>query len=198
MDNQRRSEIVLIGPPFAGKSTIGKLLAQELGSPQISLDTLRWDYYREIGFDDRLAQEIRQKGGFIAIVAYWSLFNSHAITRILADHSNCIFDFGAGPIVFENDQLSNQIKNALDPFVNVVQLLPSPDLEESIRVLRERSRHLHGTNAQGFDWSSFFVRHEQNWKLAKHHIFTATKTPAETCAEIITITQVTDQVKTEL
>ena len=106
MANQMRSEIVFIGPPFAGKSTLGKLLAQELGLPQVSLDQLRWDYYREIGYDDTLAQEIRKKGGFVAIVAYWSLFNSHAITRILADHTNCVFDFGAGPIVFENDLLS--------------------------------------------------------------------------------------------
>ena len=66
-----RSEIVLIGPPMAGKSTIGKLLAQAQGISQVSLDNLRWSYYREIGFNDALAQEIRQKGGFIAIVAYW-------------------------------------------------------------------------------------------------------------------------------
>lgn len=54
-----RSEIVLIGPPFVGKSTTGKLVAQELGIPQVSLDDLRWDYYREIGFDDALAKELR-------------------------------------------------------------------------------------------------------------------------------------------
>lgn len=61
-----RSEIVLIGPLFAGKSKLGKLLAEELGLPQVSLDTLRWEYYREIGFDEALAQELRQKGGFLA------------------------------------------------------------------------------------------------------------------------------------
>lgn len=185
-----RSEIVLIGPPFAGKSTLGKLLSQELGLPQVSLDKLRWEYYREIGFDDVLAQEIRQKGGFVAIVAYWSLFNSHAISRILADYTNCIFDFGAGPIVFENELLSNQIKNALASFANVVRLLPSPDPQKSIQVLRERSSHLQGTNAQGFDWPTFFVQHEQNRMLAKYHIYTETKTPAETCAEILAFTQV--------
>ena len=191
-----RSETILIGPPFAGKSTIGKLLSQELGLPQVSLDQLRWEYYREIGYNDTLAQEIRQKGGFIAVVAYWSLFNSHAISRILADYTYCVFDFGAGPIVFENDLLSNQIKNALEPFANVVRLLPSPDLEESIQVLHERSRHLQGTNVQGFDWSAFFVQHKQNRMLAKHQIYTGMKTPTETCAEILTVIQTIDRVKT--
>lgn len=184
-----RSEIVLIGPPFAGKSTLGKLLAQALELPQVSLDKLRWGYFREIGFDDTLAQEIRQKGGFVAVVAYWSLFNSYAIERILADHTNCVFDFGAGPIVFESDPLRAQIKRALAPFANVARLLPSPDPEKSIQVLRERSIQQFGPNPQGFDWSTFFIRHEQNRLLAKHHIYTEGKTPAETCAEIIAITQ---------
>jgi hypothetical protein len=190
-----RSEIILIGPPFAGKSTIGKLLAQELGIAQVSLDKLRWDYYREIGFDEALAQELRQKGGFLTVVAYWSLFNSHAIERVLADHTNCVFDFGAGPIIFENDLLRDQIRRALAPFTNVVRILPSPDTEESIQVLQQRSSHLLGTNAQGFDWGAFFVNHEQNQLLAKYEVHTEGKSPAETCAEIISLTQANDQLK---
>ncbi|MCL4262274.1 MAG: shikimate kinase [Anaerolineae bacterium] len=191
-----RSEIILIGPPFAGKSTIGKLLAEELGLPQVSLDKLRWDYYRQIGFDEALAQKLRQKGGFLTVVAYWSLFNSHAIERVLADHTGCVFDFGAGPIMFENDLLCEQIKRALSPFMNVVRLLPSPDPEQSIQVLQQRSSHLIGTNAQGFDWSIFFVKHRQNQLLAKYEVYTEGKSPAETCAEIIMLTKIDDQVKT--
>lgn len=191
-----RSDIVLIGPPFAGKSTLGKLLAAELDLPQVSLDALRWDYYREIGFDEALAQELRQKGGFLTVVAYWSLFNSHAIERTLADHANCIFDFGAGPIVFDNDLQRDQIIRALAPFANVVRLLPSPDPERSIQVLQQRGSHLVGTNAQNFDWSAFFVNHRQNQALAKYELYTEGKTPAESCAEIIALTQTTDQVKT--
>lgn len=190
-----RSEIVLIGPPFAGKSTIGKLLAEKLGLPQVSLDKLRWDYYREIGFVEALAQELRQKGGFLTVVAYWSLFNSHAIERVLTDHTDCVFDFGAGPIVFENELQREQIRRALSPFINVVRLLPSPDPEQSIEVLQQRSSHFIGTNAQGFDWSTFFVKHQQNELLAKHKVYTQGKSPAETCVEIIMLTKTDDQVK---
>jgi hypothetical protein len=180
-----RNEIVLIGPPSAGKSTLGNMLAIELGLPQVSLDTLRWDYFREIGFDDSLAKEIRLKGGFLAIVAYWSLFNAHAIERILNDFHNCVFDFGAGPIVFENKILKSQITTALKPFVNIVHLLPSPNLDMSIQILRERGKHLQVTNTQGFDWSAFFVNQEANRRLAKHDVFTEGKTPTETCYEIL-------------
>jgi hypothetical protein len=191
-----RSEIVLIGPPFAGKSTLGKLLAEELSLPQASLDKLRWEYYREIGFDEALAQELRQKGGFLAVVAYWSLFNSHAIERALADHTNCVFDFGAGPIVFDNDLQRDQIRRALAPFANVIRLLPSPDLDKSIQVLQQRGSHLIGVNEQGFNWSDFFVNHPQNQRLAKYEVYTEGKTPAESCAEIIALTQTMDQIKT--
>lgn len=50
------ADIILIGPISTGKSTAGTLLAQRLGLPQRSMDDLRWDYYREIGYDEELAK----------------------------------------------------------------------------------------------------------------------------------------------
>lgn len=185
-----RPEIILIGPPFAGKTTIGGLLARELGIPQVSLDDLRWDYYREIGYKDELAQELRQKGGFLSLVAYWSQFNYHAIERILSAYTGCVFDFGAGPIVFESDPLRDRIRQALAPFAYVVGLLPSPHPDVSIQVLRKRGQHLQGTNAQGFDWSAFFVNHADNRRLATLEVYTDGASPSETCAEIVARTGV--------
>lgn len=48
----------------AGESTQGKLLAEALGLPQCSMDEIRWDYYREMGFDDEKQREIGEKEGF--------------------------------------------------------------------------------------------------------------------------------------
>lgn len=129
------------------------------------------------------------------MVAYWCLFNSHAIERALADHTDCIFDLGGGPIVFENDLQRDQIKRALAPFANVARLLPSPDPEKSIQILQQRGSHLIGVNGQGFNWSAFFVNHQHNQALAKYTVYTEGKTPAASCAEIIALTQTTSQVK---
>jgi len=184
------SEIILIGPFLAGKSTIGALLAEKLHIPQISLDKIRRNYYREIGFNDALEQEIRQKGGFLAVALYWSLFNYHAIERVLTEHQNCVFDFGAGPIVFESDELSSRIEQTLAPYPHVVRLLPAADEEESIEILRGRATALSGTTAQGFDWSQYFVKHRRNQGLAKYAVYTKGRIPEETCEEILTLTGV--------
>ena len=50
MQQATRSDIILIGPIGTGKSTLGRLLAAKLGLPQVSMDDVRWDYYREIGY----------------------------------------------------------------------------------------------------------------------------------------------------
>ena len=50
------TDIILIGPIGAGKSTVGSLLATRLGLSQCSMDEYRWGYYKEIGYDEKLAK----------------------------------------------------------------------------------------------------------------------------------------------
>src|SRR3954453_3382277 len=132
-------EVVLIGPMGVGKSTQGKLLAEALGLPQCSVDKPRWDFYAEIGFDDKKQREIGEKEGFEGIYRYWKPFEAHAVERLLADHHDCVIDFGAGHSVFETGALFERVRKALEPYPNVVLLLPSPDPEESISVLHTRN-----------------------------------------------------------
>ena len=56
------STIILIGPLGAGKSTVGRLLADKLGLPQCSLDEVRWAYFEELGYDKEMASKIAQAG----------------------------------------------------------------------------------------------------------------------------------------
>lgn len=72
------ADIVMIGPVRAGKSTVGRLLAQRFGVPQVFLDKERWRYYQEISYDEALAREIRTRGGFLPLVLYWNPFDPYA------------------------------------------------------------------------------------------------------------------------
>lgn len=178
-------DIILIGPLRAGKTTVGKLLSEKLHLPQVSLDELRWGYYQEIGYDPDLAKQIRETGGFVALVFYLKLFDAYAVERTLADHQDCVFDLGAGHSVYESKELSERVKRALAPYSNVFLLLPSPDIEESARLLNERTKDLPGTFGQGFNWHKYFLEQRSNYELAKFIVYTEGKTPEETCAEIM-------------
>jgi adenylate kinase family enzyme len=161
-----RTEIVLIGPVRTGKSTLGRLLAEKLGLPQVSLDVLREQYYQEIGFDPLLAKEIRQKGGFLALMFYRELFAAHAVERILGEHHDCVIDFGAG--IYESDEMFARVKKALSEFVNVVLLLPSPDIDESLRILKERDSNPPADlaldlNARLFVMGRSMLQRLENW-----------------------------------
>jgi shikimate kinase len=176
-------EIILIGPMGAGKSTQGKLLAAGLGLPRCSMDELRWDYYREIGYDDARQREIGEKEGFAGVYRYWKPFEAHAVERLLAEHRDCVIDFGAGHSVFEDGELFERVRKALDPRPNVVLLLPSSDPEVSIRVLRDRSRDRSPPGEN--DINAHFVRHRSNYELAKIVIYTEGRTPEQTCESIL-------------
>lgn len=173
--------IILIGPPGAGKSTVGRLLAARLGLPQVSMDALRWAYYAEMGYDTELAGEIRERLGFRGLYRYWKPFEAYAVERILAAHRRGILDFGAGHSVFEDNALFARVRRALEPYRYVILLLPSPDLDESVRILEERSR----TTIGGVDANRHMIDHHSNRDLAKAVIYTEGKTPFETREEIV-------------
>ena len=175
------ADIVLLGPVRAGKSTLRRLLAQRLGLPQVSVDEVPWKYYREIGYDEALAKEFRVRGGFLALALYWNLFEAYTVERVLADHRNCVIDFGAG--VYESHETFARVQRALLPYRNVILLLPSADKAESLRILAERDNHPPAD--LNFDFNAHCLEHHTYYDLAKFTVYTKDKTPAETCAAIL-------------
>ncbi len=178
------ADIVLIGPVRAGKSTQGRLLAQHLDLPRVSVDELRWKYHKEIGYDETLAKEFRARGGFLALYLYWNLFDAYTAERILADHRKCVIDFGAG--IYESREMLARVQRALQPYRNVILLLPSPDKAESLRILTERETD--PPNDLNFDFNAHFLDQHSYYDLAKFIVYTKGKTPEETCAEILALT----------
>jgi shikimate kinase len=178
------SDIILIGPVRTGKSTLGKLLAQKLKLPQCSMDELRWKYYQEINYDQEFAQQLRKKEGFLGIYQYWKPFEAYAVERLLFENSNCVIDFGAGHSVYEDEQLFQQVQKVLEPYNNVVLILPSPDLEESIQILNQRTG---GFISNNFNFHEHCVKHHSNHDLAKFTVYTKGKLPEETRDDILNL-----------
>ncbi len=185
------STIILIGPMCAGKSTIAELLSEKLNLPHHSVDDDRWTYYKEIGYDEAVASQIAKSDqGMVGLLRYWKPFEAHAVERVLADHPDCVIDFGAGHSVYEDETLFARVERTLSPYPNVILLLPSPDLDESAAILNDRFEKLvlkevgHVDPAL-FEVNTQFVKHPSNHKLAKIVVYTNGKTPDETCAEIL-------------
>jgi shikimate kinase len=177
---------------MAGKSTVGRLLAERLDIEQRILDDLRWDYFDEIGYDNEESRRIVEEEGMTGLLAYWKPFEAHAVERALADHSNCVIDFGAGYTVQDDEALFGRVEKSLAPFEHVILLLPSPDEEESVRILNQRMETLlreyeqpEETIPEVLAANENFVKHPANGRLAKLVIYTKGKSPEETCEEIV-------------
>lgn len=175
-------EIILIGPIGAGKTTVGQLLSEQLQLPQVEMDGLRIGYYNEIGYDEELARSKRETEGFWGIYQYWKPFEAYAVERLLADHKNCVIDFGAGHSVYEDEALFSRVQAILAPYEYVILLLPSPDPDESISILNEREEFLREMKP---NINEHFIRHHSNYDLAKHIVYTKGQTPEETCVQIL-------------
>ncbi|MEO0408422.1 MAG: shikimate kinase, partial [Cyanobacteria bacterium P01_A01_bin.135] len=138
-------------------------------------------YYKEIGYDEALAERKKRQGAW-SIIRYWKPFEAYAVERLLTEHTNCVIDFGAGHSVYEELALLQRVQRALAAYLYVVLLLPSPDPDESLRILHERNRMLPKDIRKT---NEHFVRHPSNGILAKFTVYTKSKTPEETCAEIL-------------
>jgi hypothetical protein len=81
----------------------------------------------------------------------------------------------------------DRVKQAIAPCPNVILLLPSADLDQSVRLLRERCLSERGSDwiQDGYDFIEHWVKDSHNHDLATMTVFTEGKTPIETCGEII-------------
>jgi adenylate kinase family enzyme len=175
--------IILIGPINAGKSTIAPLLASRLSVGRADLDKHCWDYYAAAGFEQSIADREYHAGGMDAAYAYTVQYYPAAVERILAVNPRHVIDFGAGHTVYRDAALFERVRQALAPIPNVVLLLPSPDPDESLRLLATRGAHPDPAFVASVnDW---FIRDPSNAQLAAITVYTKDKTPEETCEEIV-------------
>jgi shikimate kinase len=186
----RDSTVILIGPLGAGKTTVGRLAAKKLALPFCSVDTLRRAYYQKVGYDETLASKIAASGqGIQGVLRYSKPFEAEMIEQVLAEHHGVI-DFGASNSVYEDPDLFARVRGALAPYLHVILLLPSPDPEESIAILKDRLTRMlteagKSYSDELFELNEYFVKHPSNQQLARQVIYTKDKTPEEVCDELV-------------
>lgn len=190
--------IVFIGPMCTGKSTLARLLAQEMDLPRIELDEVRWEYYNEAGYDDEAARTAFKQGGTTGFLTYCKPFEVHAVERVLRSHPASVIDFGAGHTVQDDPGRAARIARALAPLPNVFLPLPAIDPERCVEVLNARLRELllrevGHVDDDVLELNAAFVRDPANRALATHILYTDGETPEETCRRIITLLESSPQ-----
>jgi hypothetical protein len=185
--SSRRLEIVLIGPVAAGKSTIGHLVARQLGTALVDLDAAAQRYYADVGAGPRELASRMQADGVIAGFRWWENALAYSVERATVEYSDCPIAFGAGHSHYENRAMFDRAAQALGAFENVVLLLPSPDPERSIQLLREASIRERGNawRVGDYDFIDAWVNSPCNRALAKHIVHTEGCTPEETAEAVL-------------
>jgi hypothetical protein len=173
-------DIILIGPYGAGKTEIAHHLSHRLQVLRQGLDLDPFRYYAECEGCDQAEATSREIDD-----PWWQPYCAHAIKRFLQEleAEHCIMDFGAHHPVLDGD-LFNEIEQLLLPYF-VVLLIPSPDRDESMRILEERnSYHFVKKERPHARMNTYFINHPAYYALAKHIAYTKDKTEQETCDEI--------------
>lgn len=180
MKNER-SEIVLIGPSFSGKSTTSRILASHLGIGCCSLDQKRWRYFSNAGYSREEEATIKKQKGVSGVLEYWQKFEVEAVRNIFSDYSNVIFDFGGGYTIQTDPNNSKTIADLLQKFKNVILLLHSEKVDQAVMLMQRRAH---------FDISSSFCRehiqnHMRTKSMASKVLFTENHTPSQIATLIL-------------
>lgn len=177
-----RTEPVLIGPAYVGKSTVGHALAQRLGLGFVDLDAVGDTYYSAAGMALAEFEAQIQTSGHSRAHRWWQPARVAGVKGVLADHHASVIALGAGHTHYEDDAYFESVREFLAPFVNVFLLLPSADIGESVDVLRRRSidRGGHGWDHDGRDWLREWCESAQNRALATRTVYTAGRSVHET------------------
>jgi adenylate kinase family enzyme len=181
------TNIIIIGPVGAGKSTQGQLLAKALNKRSFSLDNIANEYYEASSFSLSQFQEAKKEKGYLEAYQLWCPALAYAAQQVIKDYPDCVIDFGAGHSHYEDEFLFRGVKKALAHCPNIILLLPSSDLDRSVSLLRQRSIEERKRDwvHDGYDFIEHWVKDYCNHDLATVTIFTEGKTPEQTRDDIL-------------
>ena len=167
--NQRlyKKSIILIGPSGAGKSTVAEELRKITNMPRLCLDRIA-NKANASGLKQRFKSEDE--------------FNCHMISEVLKsvkEHNEYgIVDFGAGHSVYDDTLIFEEVKSMLEPFKNIILLLPCEDEKRALDIMNNRSTGDTRDNKK-------FLESPCNKELATMIIYENDRQPSEIAEEII-------------
>lgn len=181
--------VLLIGPPAAGKTEVGRRLAPRLGLPFVDADEVCGPLYAEYGWTpEAFAREKAASGTRAAYVAFEGAV-AYAVGRILTEHRDAVVALGAGHSHFVDPQRHRQVAAAVqDSGMYVALLLPHHDYRQAVDILRDRvMRRGYDDYRRGErDLLAEWVTSEQNRNLANELLITTGETPDDTATRLIT------------
>jgi adenylate kinase family enzyme len=176
--------LVLIGPYGVGKTTIAKLVAEQLGLPQYSLDELA-DKYRE-GFAGGACAALHSQAACdSAALEEWHVY---LVTTFLDEHAGeaSILDLGAGHALFSEDNIE-RVSSSFDNHF-VVLLMPSNEPADCHRYLAQRNgMHPEKSTKPHLAWNRYFLAHASPALLADSVVYLKERTPNEVALEIVNL-----------
>lgn len=179
--------MVLIGPAGTGKTTLGREIAGRAQRPFVDLDAAAEEYYAQVGWSIPRLRERIAAVGRLAAESEWEGARAHAVARVVADHPAAVIALGAGHTSYTDPVHLAEVRTVLSHCRHVVRVLPSPDREFSLTLLRQRCTATKGQSwiIDGHDFLGQWLDDPDARQMATRTIYTKNETPAETAARLI-------------
>ncbi|MFF7755657.1 shikimate kinase [Streptomyces sp. NPDC007971] len=179
--------MVLVGPAGAGKTSLGREIAARAHRPFVDLDAAADSYYAQVGWSiARLRGRIGAVGRPTA-EAEWEPARAHAVACVVIDHPGAVIALGAGHTSYSDHQHLATVRTALEPCREVIRILPHPDRDISLAVLRRRCTASKGRSwiIDGRDFLAGWVDDPGTRTVATRTVYTLDETPAQTAARLL-------------
>ena len=181
--------MVLIGPVEAGKTTLGKRIAEASGRQFLDLDEIADAYHAEVGWSWERVWERAAAVGRAVAEDKFEPARVYAVERAVATHSGVVMAFGAGHTSYTDKALLARVSAALESVPHVVLVVPSADATRAVEVLRERSQRVRNDDwvHEGRDFIHQWVHDPANRSLATVVFVTEGEEPAASASRLLAI-----------